>query len=141
VPFDVVPATQDLVEYRDGVAESIVERVTNSTPGSVSVMGPSTTRAFGALTMIDTIRGRTGAAYALSGRVRRRGESFEIFAQLIRADDRGHIWVAKWLDSTPTGASSASIGQRIGDSVSTILLHADSPRRPALPDHRPKGAN
>ena len=128
VPFDVDTSVPVLRNYRDALAESMVERATNRAGRAVVIIGPGMTRRFESRTPIDTIRARLGAGYALSGVVRRRADAFDIFAQLVRANDRGHIWAIRLLDSTSVG-DYASVGTRIADSVAAILLAARA-RRP-----------
>lgn len=127
VPFDADSSSLPSIEYRDRLAEAIVERLTNGGGTAVSVMGPSTTRRFRSRSPVDSIRTLTGAEYALSGVVRARGSGYEVFAQLIRAADRGHVWVARWPDST--GAGSSALGERIADSVRRVLVESRPPAR------------
>lgn len=126
VPFDIAADSIAAGDYRDRLADALVTRLTTATTGSIAVVGPSATHAFGSRTLIDTIRAHTGAAYALSGVVRTRGDAMDVFVQLIRAEDRGHIWAARWTDSSTT----PTIDARIADSVATILLHPERRRRP-----------
>ena len=138
VPFDADTSVPVLENYRDALAESMVARTTNRVGRSVVIIGPALTSTFGSRTPIDTIHTRVGAAYALSGAVRRRAEAIDIFAQLVRASDRGHIWAVRMLDSS--GVDYASIGARIADSVAAILSESGAPRRPlgyeSLPHRR-----
>lgn len=129
VPFDADSSADSLRVYRDALAESMVEGVTTQASEKIVVVGPSMTKAFGSRTPIDTIRGRLGAAYALSGVVRRRPNGVEVFAQLIRASDRAHVWAFRSVDSS-AAAEAGVVGGRIADSVSSILLHPDRPRKP-----------
>jgi TolB-like protein len=85
------------------------------------------TREFGSRTPIDTIHSRLGASYALSGVVRRKPDGFDVFAQLVRARDRGHIWAIRLLDSA---SDDAVVGRRIADSVAAILLDTRTERVP-----------
>ena len=130
VPFDADSGGDGLATYRDGLAEALVERTTNQTIGAVTVVGPSMTSRFGSRTPIDTIHADIGAAYALSGVVRRRPDSFEVFAQLVRANDRAHLWVIRLQDSSTAGGNYATIAARVADSVSAILLHPKVKRVP-----------
>ncbi|HEY9228025.1 MAG TPA: winged helix-turn-helix domain-containing protein [Gemmatimonadaceae bacterium] len=130
VPFDADSSITGLATYRDGLAESLVERTTNQTIGVFTVVGPSMTSRFGSRTPIDTIHTGIGAAYALSGVVRRRSDAFEVFAQLVRASDRAHVWVIRLQDSSTAGGDYAAIAARVADSVSAILLHPEVKRVP-----------
>jgi hypothetical protein len=87
----------------------------------VRVEGPSFTIGFDSRTPIDSIAGRTGAAYALSGVVRSTGMGIEVFAQLIRARDRAHVWVARHVDG---GANPGGVGAWMADSVSRVVREA-----------------
>jgi len=129
VPFDADSSADSLEVYRDALAESMVASVTAQASEKVTIVGPSMTKAFGSRTPIDTIHSRIRAAYALSGVVRRRPNGVDIFAQLVRASDRAHIWAFRAVDSSAI-ADAAGVGSRIADSVSSILLHPERPRKP-----------
>jgi len=129
VPFDADSAADSLGAYRDALAESMVAGVTVQAAEKVVIVGPSMTKAFGSRTPIDTIHGRLDAAYALSGVVRRRPNGVEVFAQLVRAGDRAHVWAFRTVDSNAV-ADPGGLGARIADSVSSILLHPERPRKP-----------
>ena len=116
VPFDADSSTDSLTVYRDALAESMVAGVTTRAAEKIIIVGPSMTKAFGSRTPIDTIRGRLDAAYALSGVVRRRPNGVEVFAQLVRASDRAHVWAFRVVDST-AAADAGNLGSRISDSV------------------------
>lgn len=129
VPFDADSSADSLTIYRDALAESLVEGVTAQAAEKIVIVGPSMTKTFGSRTPIDTIHGRVRAAYALSGVVRRRRKGVDVFAQLIRASDRAHLWAFRIVDSSEV-ADAGSVGSRIADSVSSILLHPERPRKP-----------
>ena len=128
VPFDADTTLPVLEDYRDALGESMLARATNRTGRSVVVIGPALTATFGSRTPIDTIRAHLGATYALSGAVRRRAGTIDVFAQLVRASDRGHIWAIRMVDSS--GSQHAEIGTRIADSVAAILGESRAPRQP-----------
>lgn len=134
VPFDADTSLPALENYRDALGESMLARATTRASRSVVIIGPALTSIFGARTPIDTIHARIGATYALSGAVRRRAEAVDVFAQLVRASDRGHIWAIRMLDSS--GSDYAHIGARIADSVAAILSEVRVPRRPLGYDDR-----
>jgi DNA-binding winged helix-turn-helix (wHTH) protein/TolB-like protein len=129
VPFDADSGVDDLGVYRDELAESMVTGVTTRAAPQIVIVGPSMTKTFGSRTPIDTIRSRLGAAYALSGVVRRRPDGFDVFAQLVRASDRAHVWAFRSVDSSAF-ADAGRLGASIADSVSSILLHPERPRKP-----------
>ena len=129
VPFDADSSADSLDVYRDGLAEAMVAAVTAQAAQKIVILGPSMTKAFGSRTPIDSIHGRLDAAYALSGVVRRRPKGIEVFAQLVRASDRAHVWAFRSVDSSVI-AEAGSMGSRIADSVSSILLHPERPRQP-----------
>ena len=69
------------------------------------------------------------AAFALSGVIRQRNNGTLIFAQFVRASDRGHLWAFRMVDSTGR-LDPLPIAERIADSVSAILLHPERRRVP-----------
>jgi TolB-like protein len=85
------------------------------------IVGPAMTKRFGSRTPIDSIHTVLGAAYAISGVVRRRANGVDIFAQYVRAKDGGHVWGFRVLDSA--AHRDAEIGARIADSVAAIVLN------------------
>lgn len=131
VPFDADSSVRSVVDYRDRLAEATVERLTNGAGDALRVMGPATTHGFTSRSPVDSVRAHSGAAFTLSGVVRPRDRGIEVFSQLIRADDRGHIWVARWIDSSAT--SPGAMGERIADSVRAVLLNADRSRANRIP--------
>ena len=136
IPFDVDTFTlaADGGRFRDGLIESILERTTERVSPAFVVVGPGMTRQFGSRTPIDSVHAALGAAYALSGAVHRRQSSIEVFAQLVRASDRGHLWVIRVTDSS--AGAYERIGQRIADSVAAIIVDERSPRSPLGYDQR-----
>jgi len=120
VPFDADSTVPGLAEYRDELSESLVERLTSRLGASAVIVGPAMTKRFGSRTPIDSIHATLGAAYAISGVVRRRANGVDIFAQYVRAKDRGHVWGFRVLDST--AHRDAEIGAHIADSVAAIVL-------------------
>jgi DNA-binding winged helix-turn-helix (wHTH) protein/TolB-like protein len=127
VPFDADTLLTGLATYRDALVDMLIVRTTNRASKSIVIVGPAITRRFGSRTPIDTIHAAIGAAYALSGVVRRRANGYDVFAQLIRASDRGHIWAFRAVDSTSD--DGAALGARIADSVAAIVMDQRSPRR------------
>ncbi|HEY2851879.1 MAG TPA: winged helix-turn-helix domain-containing protein [Gemmatimonadaceae bacterium] len=129
VPFDIDSSVTGLRSYRDALADVIVERATTRAARTVVIIGPALTRQFGSRTPIDTIRARIGARFALSGVVRRAPNGFELFAQLVRSSDRGHVWAFRVVDSA-SGGDYGRVGERIADSVARILLDERGERVP-----------
>jgi DNA-binding winged helix-turn-helix (wHTH) protein/TolB-like protein len=127
VPFDVDTNAPESRQYRDRLMEAVIERATARAARQLTIVGPGYTARFGSRTPIDTLHGVVGAGFAVSGAVHRRGAGFEIFAQLVRAKDRGHLWVIRVVDSS--AAQVASIGAQIGDSIAAIATNKD-PRTP-----------
>lgn len=126
VPFDLDTLTRspEDEQFRDGLVEAILERTTNRGASGTAIVGPALTAGFHSRTPIDSLRAHIGAAYALSGAVHRRGGALEVFAQLVRAEDRGHVWVLRMTDSTH---AYAAIGHAIADSLMAIV---NAPQRP-----------
>lgn len=118
VPFDVDSPTPSLMTYRDRLAESLVERITQATLGQLQVLGPASTSAFGSRSHPDSIRAHTGAAFVLSGVVRAHEPGIALFAQLIRTRDGAHLWAARPVDSTATLMN----GDGVAAPVMALLL-------------------
>jgi DNA-binding winged helix-turn-helix (wHTH) protein/TolB-like protein len=127
VPFDADTSVTGLATYRDALVDMLIARTTNRAAKSIVIVGPAITRRFRSRTPIDTIHAAIGAAYALSGVIRRRENGFDVFAQLVRASDRGHIWAFRVVDTTSD--DGASLGARIADSAAAIMMDQHSVRR------------
>jgi hypothetical protein len=64
----------------------------------------------------------TGSAtHVLSGALRRRGFSVEVFVQLVRRPGRRHLWADSILDSYAFSGNSTLTADRITRSVSRLL--------------------
>jgi TolB-like protein len=58
----------------------------------------------------------------LSGALKRRGFSVEVFVQLVRRSNRRHLWADSILDSYAFSGNSTLTADRIARSVSRLLV-------------------
>lgn len=119
--FDVVPADPSLEPYQASVVEQVVTSLTRDAP-ELAVMGPSFTARFpGMQSSPDSIRALLGAAYVLSGSMRRTPTGTRVFAQLIRTVDRKHLFAAVLFDSTNSPSRVIAIADSVSRGVRTIV--------------------
>jgi DNA-binding winged helix-turn-helix (wHTH) protein/TolB-like protein len=122
LPFDLNPADPSLEPYRANVVEQLVTSLTREAPREFAVMGPSFTARFpGMQTSPDSIRAILGAAYVLSGALRRTPTGTRVFAQLIRTVDRKHVFAAVLLDSTNSPSRMIAIADSVSRGVRNIV--------------------
>ena len=79
----------------------------------------------------DVVTDMSSATHVLSGALKRRGFSVEVFVQLVRWPSRRHLWADSILDSYAFSGNSTLTADRIARSV-TRLLQTDTiaSRRP-----------
>jgi TolB-like protein len=73
----------------------------------------------------ELVTDTSAATHVLSGALRRRGFSVEVFVQLVRRPGRRHLWADSILDSYAFSGNSTLTGDRIARSVQR-LLRADT---------------
>ena len=123
LPFDLNPADPSLEAYQANVVEQLVTSLTRDAPREFAVMGPSFTARFpGMQTSPDSIRAVLGAAYVLSGALRRTPTGTRVFAQLIRTVDRKHVFAAVLVDSTNSQSRMIAIADSVSRGVRNIVL-------------------
>jgi DNA-binding winged helix-turn-helix (wHTH) protein len=61
------------------------------------------------------------ATHVVSGSLTRQGDSVRVFAQLVIAHSRRHLWADDMLDTYPWAGNSTLMGDRIEKSVSRVL--------------------
>jgi DNA-binding winged helix-turn-helix (wHTH) protein/TolB-like protein len=69
----------------------------------------------------DVVTDTNSATHVLSGALKRRGFSVEVFVQLIRRSNRRHLWADSILDSYAFSGNSTLTADRITRSVSRLL--------------------
>ena len=106
VPFMVDTADSGMVAYQRLLVDQVSEGVREP-------------RAWELVTDTST------ATHVLSGALRRRGFSVEVFVQLVRRPGRRHLWADSILDSYAFSGNSTLTGDRIARSVQR-LLRADT---------------
>lgn len=120
--FDLVPADSALEPYQANVVEQLVTSLTRDAPHELAVMGPSFTARFpGMQTSPDSIRAALGAAYVLSGALRRTPVGTRVFAQLIRTVDRKHLFATVLVDSTSSPSRVIAIADSVSRGVRNIV--------------------
>jgi DNA-binding winged helix-turn-helix (wHTH) protein/TolB-like protein len=79
----------------------------------------------------DVVTDTIAATHVLSGALKRRGFSVEVFVQLVRRSSRRHLWADSILDSYAFSGNSTLTADRIARSVSRLLqTDTASVRRP-----------
>ena len=73
----------------------------------------------------DVVTDTSAATHLLSGALKRRGVSVEVFVLLVRRPGRRHLWADSILDSYPFSGNSTLTADRITRSVAR-LLQADT---------------
>ena len=106
VPFMVDTTDSTMVAYQQQLVEQVTE-------------GVRSPRAW------DLVTDTTTATHVLSGALKRRGFSVEVFVQLMRWPGRRHLWADSILDSYAFSGNSTLTADRIARSV-TRLLRADT---------------
>lgn len=74
---------------------------------------------------LNLVSDTSTATHVLSGALKRRGFSVEVFVQLVRRPGHRHVWADSMLDSYAFQGNSTLTGDRIARSV-TRLLEADT---------------
>lgn len=74
---------------------------------------------------LNIVTDTSAATHVLSGALKRRGFSVEVFVQLVRRPGHRHVWADSLLDSYAFQGNSTLTGDRIARSV-TRLLEADT---------------
>jgi DNA-binding winged helix-turn-helix (wHTH) protein len=69
----------------------------------------------------DVVADTNAATHVLSGALKRRGFSVEVFVQLVRRSNRRHLWADSILDSYAFSGNSTLTADRIARSVSRLL--------------------
>ena len=69
----------------------------------------------------DVVTDTNAATHVLSGALKRRGFSVEVFVQLVRRSNRRHLWADSILDSYAFSGNSTLTADRIARSVSRLL--------------------
>jgi DNA-binding winged helix-turn-helix (wHTH) protein/TolB-like protein len=122
--FDLSPPDPTLERYQATLVEQLVTSLTKDMPHDVAVMGPSFSARFpGMQTSPDSIRAQLGAAYVLSGALRRTTTGTRVFAQLIRTADRRHMFAAVLFDSTGSSSRATAIADSVSHAVRNIVTH------------------
>jgi DNA-binding winged helix-turn-helix (wHTH) protein len=70
----------------------------------------------------DVVADTNAATHVLSGALKRRGFSVEVFVQLVRRSNRRHLWADSILDSYAFSGNSTLTADRIARSVSRLLV-------------------
>jgi DNA-binding winged helix-turn-helix (wHTH) protein len=79
----------------------------------------------------DVVTDTSAATHVLSGALKRRGFSVEVFVQLVQRSTRRHLWADSILDSYAFSGNSTLTADRIARSVSRLLqTDTTSARRP-----------
>jgi DNA-binding winged helix-turn-helix (wHTH) protein len=113
VPFMVDTTDSTMVAYQ----RQLVEQV------NAGVRSP---RAW------DLVADTSSATHVLSGALKRRGFSVEVFVQLVRRSGHRHLWADSILDSYAFSGNSTLTADRIARSVER-LLRADTAAAPPPP--------
>ena len=106
VPFMVDTADSGMVAYQRQLVDQVSEGVREP-------------RAW------ELVADTSAATHVLSGALKRRGFSVEVFVQLVRRPGRRHLWADSILDSYAFSGNSTLTGDRIARSVQR-LLRADT---------------
>ena len=78
----------------------------------------------------DLVADTNAATHVLSGALRRRGFSVEVFVQLVRRSNHRHLWADSILDSYAFSGNSTLTGDRIARSVIRLLRSDTTATRP-----------
>lgn len=91
LPFSDLSETQDQAYLADGLAEEILDALSQST--DLRVIARTSSFAFrGQNADIGEIARRLDVTYVLEGSVRRSGDSLRVTSQLIATSDSSHVW-------------------------------------------------
>lgn len=102
VPFAVDTADSTMVSYQRRLVEQVNAGVRTGPAWNI---------------VIDT----TAATHVLSGALKRRGFSVEVFVQLVRRPGHHHVWADSILDSYAFSGNSTLTADRIARSVTRLL--------------------
>jgi TolB-like protein/DNA-binding winged helix-turn-helix (wHTH) protein/Tfp pilus assembly protein PilF len=110
--------------FSDGLTEEMIARLGRLQPQRLGVIARTSAMAYkGVNKDVSTIARELGVAYILEGSVRRDGDRVRITAQLIRADDRTHLWSESYDRSLRDALSVQSeVAAQIASTLAIELL-------------------
>ncbi|MDP6342211.1 MAG: adenylate/guanylate cyclase domain-containing protein [Alphaproteobacteria bacterium] len=121
LPFDNMSDDPEQEYFSDGIAEDIITDLSKFS--WLTVVARNSSFAFkGQAVDLRTVAKELGVRYVLEGSVRRAGSRVRINAQLIDADDGGHIWAERYdrelddifdLQDEMTQAINAAVGPEL----------------------------
>ena len=105
MPFTVDTTDALMVKYQQGLMTQMLQSA----------------KAEGAWRLVA----KSGATHVLSGSLKRDGNTVSIFAELVLAGDRRHLWAEDIVDTYPFAGNSKIMGDRIEKNAARVLT---SPR-------------
>ena len=122
----------------NAIAESLVDRWTNTSNPRTEVIGPTTTSAYDhdarpLRGLIEQYR----IDYVLNGRFTDDGSRVRLLAEVIQASDGAHVWT-RFFDEN---ADPEDVARRVGDGLRDVLGAAAEPPRARVEGYRPATAD
>jgi TolB-like protein/DNA-binding winged helix-turn-helix (wHTH) protein/Tfp pilus assembly protein PilF len=115
--------------FADGLTEEMISQVGNVDPERLGVIARTSVMRYKerALPLSDVQR-ELGVQYVLEGSVRRDPEHVRITAQLIRVQDRSHVWSRNYdRELRNLLAVQADIARDVSTAISRALMRAPAP--------------
>ena len=107
MPFNADSADPAARAFQRALSETLVSELTNTAGTRADVVGPlSTSRFSGLKSPVESLAAAFGATHVLSGSVTHDSTGMRLFAQLVRVNDRKHIYAARF--TGPAGDSVAA---------------------------------
>jgi adenylate cyclase len=128
LPFDNMSADQEQEYFADGISEDIITALSKIS-GLFVIARNSTFTYKGKATDVKQIGRDLGVRYLLEGSVRKAGQRVRITAQLIDAEDGGHLWAARFdRDLTDVFALQDEITSNVVTALHVRLVEGEQAR-------------
>ena len=128
LPFDNMSADQEQEYFADGISEDIITALSKIS-GLFVIARNSTFTYKGKATDVKQIGRDLGVRYLLEGSVRKAGQRVRITAQLIDAEDGGHVWAARFdRDLTDVFALQDEITSNVVTALHVRLVEGEQAR-------------
>lgn len=137
LPFDDMSAEKDQDYFSDGLAEELLNLLTQLP--QLRVIARTSSFSFkGKGADVDTIARALNVAHVLEGSVRKSGNRLRVTAQLIRASDSSHLWSQAFdVELTDVFQVQDQIARAVVAALKVKLLPSQdvlNPHRPRVPE-------
>ncbi len=128
LPFDNMSADQEQEYFADGISEDIITALSKIS-GLFVIARNSTFTYKGKAVDVKQVSRALGVRYVLEGSVRKAGNRVRITAQLIDAEDGGHVWAARFdRDLTDIFALQDEITSNVVTALQVRLVEGEQAR-------------